>query len=388
MFGGAFEMPDPTTDEWLKDEKNPIPFPDNFIAAAYLSLAMTAGVIGNGWLVVAYFRNKLKSQYNSLILNLALAQSLMLMTFPVKIAALFVGEFQNEFPFGWLSCQLIGCLSFVSGIASIMTLFAMSVERYYVTRNPRNAQQNQVFSWLLSIWIFSIGWGIMPLAGWSEYRPEANQMSCTIDWHGKDPRTISYLVCSLALVWFLPTSVMTVFFGRILWLRRVKVGPSVDMATIEQASEQDVHVQWHQTWASLAMLISFLVCWTPYAIISVLGNTLGAVSVSPAGSLVAPIMAKTFVILNPAIYFLFEHIDMFNEAPRAARAETLTPISVLASLDMYRRSSSLPGTVHRASELSRLSVTVSLSASASSSHLINSVRRFQEQQLTTTNCQE
>ncbi|XP_042870206.1 orexin receptor type 2-like [Penaeus japonicus] len=122
------------------------------------TLTLLLGILGNGLIIYTICRyNRMKSTTNVFLASLASADLLLiLICVPVKTAKVFA----YTWTFGWFLCKGIHYLQNVSAICSVLTLTAMSMERYYAILFPfqskyiltiRQAQRMTGLVWFLSI---------------------------------------------------------------------------------------------------------------------------------------------------------------------------------------------------------------------------------------------
>ncbi|KAF6031520.1 hypothetical protein EB796_010152 [Bugula neritina] len=115
------------------------------------------GAVGNSLVIYCVAKYKrMKSNTNQLLLSLACADLMVvLICIPVKFAKLF----SYGWVFGPIMCKLTHYIQTWSMVTSVMTLTAISVERYYAISQPLRAKSvcttNHARAVILSIWIFA-----------------------------------------------------------------------------------------------------------------------------------------------------------------------------------------------------------------------------------------
>ncbi|CAG7816932.1 unnamed protein product [Allacma fusca] len=151
----------------------------------------------------------------------------------------------------------------------------------------------------LSWWAVGISWGhalfwtASPLLGWSSYTFEPTGISCSLNWHDRSTSGMAYtLACTIfcyvthvmALLWFyreIFAKVHNLGFSRNWRDRQQQIieneipSPSplarcesvvVFSFITENLSPLEIHV----LRMNVIMVLSFLICWSPYAIVSVI----------------------------------------------------------------------------------------------------------------------
>ncbi|XP_063601966.1 QRFP-like peptide receptor [Penaeus indicus] len=122
------------------------------------TLTLLLGILGNSLIIYTICRyNRMKSTTNVFLASLASADLLLiLICVPVKTAKVFA----YTWTFGWFLCKGIHYLQNVSAICSVLTLTAMSMERYYAILFPfqskyiltiRQAKRMTGLVWFLSV---------------------------------------------------------------------------------------------------------------------------------------------------------------------------------------------------------------------------------------------
>jgi len=74
-------------------------------------------------------------------------------------------------PFSASGCDLYAFCGALFGITSMMTLLAISVDRYLVITKPLRSIQwtskKRTIQIIAAVWLYSLGWSVAPLLGWS-----------------------------------------------------------------------------------------------------------------------------------------------------------------------------------------------------------------------------
>ncbi|WAR27464.1 OPN5-like protein, partial [Mya arenaria] len=243
------------------------------------------------------------SRNDRYIVNLAVSDSLMpLSAFPLTI----VSSFSHKWIFEDIGCTTYGFLGFYFGLVSITTLAIMALTRYIKICRPDLSMDNlSTTSWsqtlLLFPYLFSLVWSISPLAGWGSYEVEHYGTSCTLQWEGN--RTFITLVSVCCIM--APASCITYAYSRILMTSRrsskaMKKYNQVNIVNRRKLSSRENYL----TRMTFAMCWGFLICWMPYAIVS-MWTAYGNGSYIPIRmTLISVLLAKSSTIVNPILYFV------------------------------------------------------------------------------------
>lgn len=108
---------------------------------------------------------------------------------------------------------------YVTGIVSLWSLTILAYERYNVVCEPIGASKlstQRGYQGLAFIWLFCLVWAIAPLFGWSSYRPEGVQTSCSIGWEERSWSNYSYLIAYFLTCFVIPVAIIGFSYGNIL----------------------------------------------------------------------------------------------------------------------------------------------------------------------------
>ncbi|XP_032808097.2 alpha-1A adrenergic receptor-like [Petromyzon marinus] len=145
--------------------------------AVTLALVLGAFIIfaiaGNILVVLSVVCNKhLRTVTNYFIINLASAD-LLLSTTVLPFSATF--EILGYWVFGRIFCDIWAALDVLCCTASIMSLCAISIDRYigvsYPLRYPTIMTERRVLLILIAVWVLAIVISVGPLLGWKEPAP-------------------------------------------------------------------------------------------------------------------------------------------------------------------------------------------------------------------------
>lgn len=110
-----------------------------------------------------------------------------------------------------------------AGIVSLVSLAILSYERYstilcYTKADPSDYKK----AWLAiaGAWLYSLVWTVPPFFGWSSYGPEGPGTTCSVQWHQRSSRNISYVTCLFIFCLLLPLLLMMFCYGKILFAVR------------------------------------------------------------------------------------------------------------------------------------------------------------------------
>ncbi|BFG06436.1 neuropeptide CCHamide-2 receptor [Drosophila madeirensis] len=130
--------------------------PETYIVSVLYTLIFIVGVLGNGTLVIIFFRHRsMRNIPNTYILSLALADLLVIL---VCVPVATIVYTQDSWPFERNMCRITEFFKDISIGVSVFTLTALSGERYCAIVNPLRKLQTKpltVFTAVI-IWIMAI----------------------------------------------------------------------------------------------------------------------------------------------------------------------------------------------------------------------------------------
>ncbi|KAM4607105.1 opsin-3 [Polymixia lowei] len=274
-----------------------------FAVGTYKLLAFTIGTIGvfgfcnNVMVIVLYYKFKrLRTPTNLLLVNISVSDLLVSVT---GINFTFISCIKGAWIWSSATCIWDGFSNSLFGIVSIMTLSALAYERYIRVVHAQVVDFPWAWRAIAHIWLYSLAWTGAPLLGWNRYTLEIHQLGCSLDWTSKDPNDASFILFFLLGCFFVPVGIMIYCYGNILYtvrmLRSIQDLQTVQIIKILQY-EKKVAAMF------LLMISCFLVCWTPYAVVSMLEAFGKKSMVSPTVAIVPSFFAKSSTAYNPLIY--------------------------------------------------------------------------------------
>lgn len=184
------------------------------IQASFLLIVILTSLIGNTLIILAIYRNlSLRSITSVFIANLAMADFLLaLLGMPFTMAS----SITYDWVFGNVWCTINGMLNSIFCIASMLSLAAVSIDRYVAIIKPLQyplIMTPRVALRMISyVWLHAITLAFLPVFGWSSYIYITNESICTADW-GSD---IPYTLFIFASSFFAPLMVMAYCYFHIL----------------------------------------------------------------------------------------------------------------------------------------------------------------------------
>ncbi|KAJ8381052.1 hypothetical protein SKAU_G00018300 [Synaphobranchus kaupii] len=253
-----------------------VPDHAHYIVAFFVLVIGTLGVTGNALVIFAVYSNKkLRTVPNYFIVNLAVSDFLMAIT---QSPIFFINCLYKEWVFGELGCKMYAFCGALFGITSMITLLAISIDRYLVITKPLQAIQwtskRRTSLAIVLVWLYSLAWSLAPLVGWSSYIPEGLMTSCTWDYITSTSTNKSYTLMLCCFVFFIPLGIISYcYLFMFLAIRSTsrdleKLGTHIRKSTLIQ--QQSIRKEWKLAKIAFVVIIVYGLSWAPYACVALI----------------------------------------------------------------------------------------------------------------------
>ena len=234
------------------------------------SFMVLLGGIGNILVMVVVIKNKnqFKNTTNLFILNLAVADLLFLIFCVPFHAIIYTGL---GWPFGEFMCKFVHFVQYSSMVASILTLVAMSFDRYLAVgyplrtkhmRTPKKALCVAICVWVLSV-LIALPWLVFyTVRIYSNLGPKEVTI-CADDWGKASSSRPTYFLLLFILGYAIPLvtiSILSTLMVRQLWI--VNEYRCQGTRTLES-----IKAKRKVTRLVIVIVVVFLVCWLPSHVI-------------------------------------------------------------------------------------------------------------------------
>ena len=267
------------------------------------------GILFNGLVILTICKNVSRlSAPSFLILSIAVSDFLSCsVAIPFSIAA----HFQKEWPFGMAGCNAHAFMIFLFALVSITHMAAISAGKYLTISKSISREsyfnKKQILVVILATWIYSFGFSVAPLVGWSRYGLEGTNATCSVKWDSTRPGDKAYFGVVFIACYFLPMVVITFCYYKIHVVSKQIVGNIQSQLgghmamTITQAL-----LRKHRQSAMyfLAIISAFMLSWSPYAVVSLIVVAEGK-TLNPFATSACSVFAKISFLLNPILYAIF-----------------------------------------------------------------------------------
>lgn len=193
-----------------------------------------------------------------------------------------------------------------------MSVAFAALDRYNVISNPLNPKRltkTTASLVILFVWIYSSFFALLPLLKiYNRFTYEGYLTSCTVDYLSENGPTRNYVLVYFFFAWCIPIAIIIYSYWGIIKavgksernLRRIEDSTHAVKDKGKSGSKEEIAIA-----KTAAMLISlWLVSWTPYAVIALMGAFGYGDMIDPSWSMIPALTAKTAATLDPWVYSL------------------------------------------------------------------------------------
>lgn len=224
-----------------------------FVVCMILSLSFIIGTPGN-CVVIWTVCTKMKQVSPSvlLILNLAIADILILITLPI-----WIYSFADSWVFGIVFCKILVFMIYCSMYASIFLITALSLERlmavFYPFTMQRYKKKENIFVIMFLIWFLSIAFGVT-IIPFQETDEINGGLQCTCRNYSTTGQRVSYLLLETLAGFVIPFLIICTCY--------VCVAKRIRQMTYrsKQRSERLI----------TSIVVAFFLCWFPHHLFNIL----------------------------------------------------------------------------------------------------------------------
>ena len=265
--------------------------------AVVFSLMAIADVVGNTLVILVVLKNKsMKTPVNYLLVNLAAGDILVGVFFGIQFIIAPVLNHPRGST-GDILCKFVtgGVLGWVGAVASVFTLVAIAIERYYAVIFPYRGKLTTtkveifgVVSWIIALLWAGVGFFI------TVYNHKIN--ACVHSW-SKDIYANIYTVGWTIVAGIIPLSIMGFLYSRVvhrLWFTEQ-----------ENEATQRALLRYRRrvTKLVIAVTVVYALCWIPELTIYFLGFT-GTIVLKQIHFNIASGLVFLNSTINPVVYSL------------------------------------------------------------------------------------
>ena len=310
---------------------------DSYVLTAFFFLVSIFGSFSNGLVILTYIRCRktmLSQPKDLLILSLAFGDFVAcLFACPLALSSAML----RRWLWGNFGCVFYAFISAWVGLASVVQLAILAIERYITLRSPIPfvVSRRRMIQAILACWLFIFIVCCSPLIGWSEYTFEALGLHCSMNWEERSVGNVTFCMFLLIGFFFMPVCTIVVSYMKVFFIvRRVYKNAAEMWGSEAQATKRSYVSQVKSAKKTLVMIFGFIFAWSPYAIMCTM-ILFSDVEIPLRTRLYPSMFAKTALIYNPIIYF-FGYRKLRRRALAMLRFKTANTTTFLSSSIFFR----------------------------------------------------
>ncbi|GCB76881.1 leukotriene B4 receptor 1-like [Scyliorhinus torazame] len=246
------------------------------VASLVLGLTCFVGIPGNSFVIwVILLRMKLRSLTVVLILNLAVADLVVLITLP-----LWIYSISNSWVFGAASCKILAYLIHCNLYGSVFFITLMGIDRYLAVMYPFASLQwrRKEYVWraVVIVWLLAFLFAV-PIILNRKLEIFDGSPSCSGGHYVSKVQQMLCLVLETLVGFVIPFSVLAICYGC--------VAKRVGQMSFQKKNRSEMII--------VSIVIAFVICWLPYHVFNVV--ELASLMFEP-GSDAAEILEDVFVL--------------------------------------------------------------------------------------------
>ncbi|XP_051884375.1 leukotriene B4 receptor 1 [Pristis pectinata] len=265
-------------------------------ASIVLGITCLIGIPGNSmviWVILA--KMKKRSSTILLILNLAIADLVVLITLP-----LWIYSITNSWVFGEASCKVLGYLIYCNLYGSVFFIMLMSIDRFMAVIYPFASQkwrkESSICKVVAIVWILAFLFAV-PIILVKKVEVINGKPQCSVREYDSEAQQITCLTLETFVGFVIPFTVLAICY--------VYVARRVNKMTFKSKNKSEMLIA--------GIVIAFVICWLPYHVFNVIefaslmvkpnsdaSNTLE--HISEVGSYVTGALAFISSSINPLLY--------------------------------------------------------------------------------------
>ena len=280
----------------------------------YYYLSFVLALIGNIIIgIIVYRTRSMRKPINFFIVNMAMSDLLFpIVCFPYLVIEINFGNWSLRGPVGQALCKLHDFLVFVSALVSTQSLVLIAVDRFgavvFPLRSPLISSKRCRF-FILTTWIIAVAANI-PNAMTYELVEHKEGMVCVHKWNevfGESLSYRNYIVSILVVFWYVAMVLIAILYMTVVIKLKSQNIPGEGSAN---GREQQSRRQKNVLKMSIAIVVTFIVCWLPatiwwFLILYPPDSTVTASCGFQYFRVIAFCVAHSNCAINPCISFIF-----------------------------------------------------------------------------------
>ena len=216
--------------------------------------------------------------------------------------------------FIFLVCTFYGWSGGFFGLLSINTMAAIALDRYLVIvrhRGPtRHISITHAVLMIIFAWLYALLWSIGPVLGWNRYIPEGLGTTCSYDYLTRNVNYTSLIVSMIVggfvfplgiIVWCY-MSIFTIVISQTRFFS--KTSKELHAKALRGGGKRSKRTEYKIAKSMLTVVILFCLSWSPYVILSCIGQFGQRSLITPLASAIPGLLAKASTMYNPFVYII------------------------------------------------------------------------------------
>ncbi|XP_047137616.1 melanopsin-B [Hydra vulgaris] len=262
------------------------------------SLAIITNVIS----IYILYKKRAKNNYVILCINLSLSDLL-------QSVAGYIPSFilKSNLKTATVLCKSSAFFIAFPSYTTIATLTAIAFSRFLLLSTHCNTNQVDYKKLFVKIatfsWIYGFTWAVLPFLGFSSYTLEDTHTRCAINFSPKTKVDKAYLILLMAFGFFIPVIIILtscLFTADLISTKYEYFFVTYGKENVETKRYKEKEKKAFSSF--LLMVLSFIICWTPYATIGCL-SAFTSTEIPKMLIELAALFAKLAALVNPFIYF-------------------------------------------------------------------------------------
>ncbi|KAH8390897.1 hypothetical protein KR215_001447 [Drosophila sulfurigaster] len=270
---------------------------------------MTLNIFGNGLVIWIFSTSKsLRTPSNLLILNLAVFDLFMASNMPHYLINATLGYIAG----GEMGCDIYALNGGISGMGASITNAFIAFDRYKTISNPIDGRLSygQILMCIIFTWLWATPFSVLPLFQiWGRYLPEGFLTTCSFDYLTNTDENRLFVRTIFVWSYAIPMTVIIVSYYKLFTHVRTH-----EQMLAEQAKKMNVKslsanqnndsmsVELKIAKAALIIYMLFVLAWTPYSVVSLIGCFGEQQLITPFVSMLPMLACKSVSCLDPWVY--------------------------------------------------------------------------------------
>ena len=280
----------------------------------YYCLIFVLALMGNIFIrIIVYRTRSMRKPINFFIVNMAMSDLLFpIFCFPYTVTNVYFNYWLLGGPVGQALCKLYVFLADVSVFVSIQSLVLIAVDRFGAVVFPLHSpliSSKQCRFFILTTWIIAVA-AYIPKAMAFQLVEYQEGLVCVPKWNevfGESLSHRNYVFSMLVIFWYVPLVLIAILYMTVVIKLKSQNIPGEGSAN---GREQQSRRQKNVLKMSIAIVVTFIICWLPGTIRWFLvsyqpDSTMTASCGFQYFALIASCLAHFNSAINPCISFIF-----------------------------------------------------------------------------------